>query len=134
VHRAQEHWSSWDRILLEDTCTWELRLFHSLLYTGSIMRKLVFQECSHRLTGPQEGQAPVRNSKATYNTRDNQVAKGKCQQKFTNRNQDYLASSQFTHNSKSWISHTHEKQDLDLKSHPLMLIEYFKKDINNFLI
>ena len=52
------------------------------------------------------------------NTRDNQMAKGK-HKKLTNRNQDYLASSEpNSHNTASCgYPNTLEKQDLDLKSH-----------------
>jgi hypothetical protein len=60
------------------------------------------------------------------------MAKGKCK-KFINRNQGYMASSEFsspTTASPRYLN-TPEKQDLDLKSHLMMLIEDFKKDINN---
>ena len=60
------------------------------------------------------------------------MAKGKCKN-LTNRNQGYMASSE--PNSSTTASHgypnTPEKQDLDLKSHRMMLIEQFKKDVNN---
>jgi hypothetical protein len=53
----------------------------------------------------------------------------------TSRNQDYLASSE--HSSPSTSSpgypNPQEKQDLDLKSHLMVLIEDLKKDINNYL-
>jgi hypothetical protein len=51
----------------------------------------------------------------------------------SNRNQDYLASSESgspTTASPRYPS-TPEKQDSDLKSHPMTIIETFKKDINN---
>jgi DNA anti-recombination protein RmuC len=52
------------------------------------------------------------------------------------KNQGYLVLSE--HSSPIKSSHgyrnTLEKQDLDLKSHLMMLIEDFKKDINNSLI
>ena len=68
------------------------------------------------------------------NTRDNQMAKGKHKNP-TNRNQSYLAISEpsFPTTSSPWSPNTLEKQDLDLKSHLMMLIEDFKKDINNSL-
>ena len=51
----------------------------------------------------------------------------------SNRNQGYLASSE--PNSPTIASPeytiTREKQDSDLKSHLMMIIEDFKKDINN---
>jgi hypothetical protein len=53
----------------------------------------------------------------------------------SNRNQGYLASSE--PNSPTIASPgytiTQEKQDLDLKSHLITMIEDFKKDINNSL-
>jgi hypothetical protein len=52
----------------------------------------------------------------------------------SNRNQGYLTSS--VHSSPTTVSfgypNTSEKQDTDLKSHLIMMIENFK-DINNFL-
>ena len=63
VHRAQEQWNRWVRILPVPICTRKLQLFHSPLDIGPSRRELVSQECRHRLTGPQEGQAPARDSK-----------------------------------------------------------------------
>ena len=50
-----------------------------------------------------------------------------------NRNQGYLASSEPSSPTKASPEYpnTPEKQDLDLKSHLMMMIEDFKKDINN---
>jgi hypothetical protein len=51
----------------------------------------------------------------------------------SNRNQGYLASSEPS--SPTTVSlgyaNTPEKQDFDLKSYLMMMIEDFKKDINN---
>jgi predicted nucleic acid-binding Zn-ribbon protein len=62
------------------------------------------------------------------------MAKGKCKN-LTNRNQDYLASSE--HSTPTTASpgypNTPEKQESDLKSYLIMQVEYFKKDINNSL-
>jgi hypothetical protein len=68
----------------------------------------------------------------TSNTRDYQVAKGKCKN-LTNRNQDYLATSEpsIPTTASPGYSNTPEKQDSDLKSYLMMLVEDFKKDINN---
>ena len=62
------------------------------------------------------------------------MAKGK-QKNLTNRNQDYLAPSEPSSptTASPGYPNTPEKQDLDLKSHLMMLIEDFKKDINNSL-
>ena len=54
-------------------------------------------------------------------------------QNLTNRNQDYLVPSEPsspTTTSPGFLS-TAEKQDVDLKSHLMMLIKDFKKNINN---
>jgi hypothetical protein len=52
-----------------------------------------------------------------------------------NRHQDYLASSESS--SPTTVNpgypNTPEKQDSDLKSYLMMMIEDFKKDINNSL-
>jgi hypothetical protein len=70
----------------------------------------------------------------TSNNRDYQMVKGKCKN-LTNRNQDYLESSEsITPTTASPGYHnTSKKQDLDLKSYFMMLVENFKKDINNYL-
>jgi beta-lactamase class A len=70
----------------------------------------------------------------TSNTRDYQKVKGK-HKNLTNRNQDYLASKPSIPTTVSpGYSNTLEKQDSDLKSYFMMLIEDFKKDINNSLL
>jgi gas vesicle protein len=53
----------------------------------------------------------------------------------SNRNQGYLASSEPSSPTiaSPGYSNTSEKQDLDLKSHLMKMIEDFKKDINNSL-
>lgn len=62
------------------------------------------------------------------------MVKGKYKN-LTNRNQDYLASSEPS--TPTTVSpgypNTPEKQDLDLKLYLMMLVENFKKDINNSL-
>ena len=60
------------------------------------------------------------------------MSKGKCKN-LTNRNKDYLAPSEPSSPTiaSPGFPNTPEKQDVDLKSYPMMLIEYFKKDINN---
>ena len=60
------------------------------------------------------------------------MAKGK-HKNLTNRNQDNSPSSEpSTPNSASpGYTNTPEKQDSDLKSYLMMLVEDFKKDINN---
>jgi hypothetical protein len=70
----------------------------------------------------------------TSNTRDDQVAKGKYIN-LTNRNQDYLAYSKHSSPSigRPGFPNTSEKQGVDLKSYFMMLIEDFKKEINNSL-
>jgi hypothetical protein len=53
----------------------------------------------------------------------------------SNRNQGYLASSESSSPTtvRPGYPNKPEKQDSDLKSHLLMMIEDFKKDINNSL-
>jgi hypothetical protein len=59
------------------------------------------------------------------------MVKGKCKN-LINRNQDHWASSEpSTSTTESWI--TQEKQDSDLKSYLMMVVEDFKKGINNSL-
>jgi hypothetical protein len=62
------------------------------------------------------------------------LVKGKLKN-LTNRNQDHSASSEpSTPNTVSpEYLNTPEKQDSDLKSYLMMLLEDFKKDINNSL-
>jgi hypothetical protein len=70
----------------------------------------------------------------TSNTRDYWIVKGK-HKNLTNRNQEYLASSEPSTPTTASPEYpkTPKKQDLYLKSYFTMLIEDFKKDINNFL-
>ena len=53
----------------------------------------------------------------------------------TNRNQDYLASSELSTPTTAILGcpNTPEKQHFDLKSYHMMLMEDFKKDTNNSL-
>jgi hypothetical protein len=62
------------------------------------------------------------------------MAKGK-HKNLINRNQGYMASSESSYpkTASPEYLNTTEKQDLDLKSYLMMLIEDFKKDINNSL-
>jgi hypothetical protein len=69
------------------------------------------------------------------NTRDDQMSRGKGKN-INNRNQGYLASSESSSPTTASPGYPNkpEKQDSDLKSHPMMMmIEDFKKDINNSL-
>jgi hypothetical protein len=70
----------------------------------------------------------------TFNTSDHQMAKGKSNN-LTNRNQDHLASSEpSTPKTPSpGYPNTPKKQDTYLKSYLMMLVEDFKKGINNSL-
>jgi hypothetical protein len=77
---------------------------------------------------------PHSETARSANTRDSQMAKGK-DKNISNRNQGYLASSEPS--SPTTLSpgypNTPEKQDSDLKSHLMKMIEDFNKDINNCL-
>jgi hypothetical protein len=50
----------------------------------------------------------------------------------SNRNQGYLASSEPISPTTASPGYLLEKQDSDLKSRLMMMIEDFKKDINNY--
>jgi hypothetical protein len=62
------------------------------------------------------------------------MARGKGKN-ISNRNQGYLTLSEpsYPNTDSHGYPNTSEKQDSDLKSHPMMMIEDFKKDINNSL-
>ena len=62
------------------------------------------------------------------------MAKGKCRN-ITNRNQGNMAASEYNSltTASPGYSNTPEKQDLDLKSLVMMLLEEHKKDINKSL-
>jgi hypothetical protein len=62
------------------------------------------------------------------------MAKGKGKN-LTNRNQNYLAWSEYSNPTAAspGYPNTLEKQDSDLKSYLMMLVEDIKKDINNSL-
>jgi hypothetical protein len=62
------------------------------------------------------------------------MVKGK-RKNLTNRNQDHSASSEpsIPTTASPRYPNTPEKQDSDLKSYLMMLVEDFKKDINNSL-
>lgn len=53
----------------------------------------------------------------------------------SNRNQDHLETSEPSspNTASPEYSNTQKKQDLDLKSHLIMMLEDFKNDINNSL-
>jgi hypothetical protein len=53
----------------------------------------------------------------------------------SNRNQGYLASSELNTPTISSVGFTitSEEQDMELKSLLMMIMEYYKKDINNSL-
>jgi hypothetical protein len=62
------------------------------------------------------------------------MSKGK-HKNICKRNQDYVASSEpsFSTTVNPGYHNTPEEQESDLKSHIMMTIEEFKKDINNSL-
>jgi hypothetical protein len=61
------------------------------------------------------------------------MAKGKCKN-LTNRNEDYLITSEPSSptTASPGFPNTLEKQDVDLKSYLMMLIEDFKKGIKKY--
>jgi hypothetical protein len=78
---------------------------------------------------PQSKKARSANNRNIHMARD----KGK---NISHRNQTYLASSKLSfHTTESpGYPNMPEKQDSDLNSHLMMMIEDFKKDINNSLM
>jgi hypothetical protein len=68
------------------------------------------------------------------NTRDFQMVKGKGKN-LTNRNQEHGASSEHRMPTTTSPGHhnTPKKQDMDLKSYLMVVVEDFKKGINNSL-
>jgi DNA anti-recombination protein RmuC len=68
----------------------------------------------------------------TTNTRDYQMAKVK-RKNLINRNQDHWASSEPSTPTtvSAGCPNTSEKQDSDIKSYHMMLVEDYKKEINN---
>jgi hypothetical protein len=91
---------------------------------------------SHRSADTQayKRDKPQSETARLANTRDNEMVRGKGKD-ISNRNQVYLASSQSSSpTTKSpRYPNTPEKQDTNFKSYPMMIIEDFKKDINNSL-
>ena len=123
--------TSRDRILLFSSApqSWpRATALHTQIYTREIW--------SHRSTDTQACRRDKPQSEAAKpaNTRDNRIARGK-DKNICNRNQGYLESS--VPSSPTTVSHgypnTPKKQDSDLKSHLLIIIKDFKKDINNSL-
>ena len=121
----------------------ELILGHKVTHTNTITGELVSQEYPQTCVYRQNGNPRSTDKKASRtdkpqsetarpaNTRENQMAKGKCKN-ITNRNQGNIAlseSSSLTTGNPGYPN-TLEKQKQDLKSHFMMLIEDFKKDIN----
>jgi hypothetical protein len=108
-------------------------LFQSPLYTSSGSRE------SWSLRSVDTGLQTHRRNKLQLetsrisNTRDNKMAKGKCKN-VTNRNQDYLATLElsFPTTESPRFPNSLEKQDVDLQSYLMMLIQDFK-DINHSL-
>jgi len=68
------------------------------------------------------------------NTRDNQMARGKCKN-ISYRNQCHLATSESSspNTASPEYPKTPKKQDSDLKFYLMKTIEYLKDDINNSL-
>ena len=77
------------------------------------------------------GDKPRSKTARPVNTRDNQMVKGKGKNT-SNRNLGYLEPTSPTTTSPGYPN-TPEKQDYDLNSHLMMMIEDFKKGTKNFL-
>jgi hypothetical protein len=120
-----------DRILLVSICTLELTLC-TALHAQIPPRENLSPRSSD--TKACRRDKPQLETFRTATITDNWMARGKGKN-IRNRNQGYLASSE--PNSPTTVSHgypnTPEKQDFNLKSHLMMMIEDLKKDINNSL-
>jgi hypothetical protein len=128
---TQEQWSSWDRILWFVTCTQSLgcsRAFCTKVLPGDSW----FPHSIDKGLQTQRRDKLQPDTAKSSNVRDNNLAKGK-RKTLTKRKQDYLASSKPSFPTKACPGYTNtwKNQDVDLKSHLKMLIENFKKDIND---
>jgi Tfp pilus assembly PilM family ATPase len=85
---------------------------------------------ANRITG---GSSSYQNS-LNINTRDFQMAKGKLKN-LTNRNQEHWAPSEPSTptTTSPGYPNTLQKQNADLQSYLMKVVEYFKKGINNSL-
>jgi hypothetical protein len=86
---------------------------------------------ANRITG---GTSSNQRKLLTTNSRDYQMVKGKCKN-VINRNQDHSLSSEPSTPTSASLGYlnTPKKQDTDLKSHLMMLVEDIKKGFNNSL-
>jgi len=101
-------------------CLPELTWSHNSLHPDPDVRKQV-----HRSAVPQAFRRvkPLSETARQANSRDNLMARGKCRNR-SSRNQDYLASSESNGptEANTRYPNTQEKQDLDLKSHLMVMI------------
>jgi hypothetical protein len=115
-------------------CTQELRLFYSSSHPNPAQERAgLARSADTGLQADRRDKLQPETARTT-NTKDNQMARGK-HKNITNRNQGYLTSSEPSSPSTASFKHskTLEKQDLDFTPNLMMLIEDFKKDINNSL-
>jgi hypothetical protein len=120
-----------DRILPVCLYSGAGRVPHSSSYPNSTSREKVFRSAytqAYKRDKPQSERARA----ATI--RDNQMARGKGKN-ISNRKQGYMASSEpSSHTTASpEYPNTPEKQDSNLKSHLMMMLGQFKKNINNLI-
>jgi hypothetical protein len=115
-------------------CTWELRLSHSPLHPNPVQERVGLHRNAGtlKITWSQvHRRDKYQSEKARLsNTRGNQMVRGKCKN-LSNRNQGYFESKLSSpYTASPGYPKTMGKQDTDLKSHLMMMIEDFKKDIN----
>jgi hypothetical protein len=131
--QAKKQQSSWDRVL-------PASIFTQRCGCSAALSALVLPEESWSPRSADTGLQTHRRNKLqpetarTSNTRDYQMVKGK-HENLTNRNQDNLASSKpcTPTSERPGYPNTPKKQDSDLKSYLMMLVEDFMKDIKNSL-
>ena len=127
AYGVQDQWSSGERIIL---------LSPSASVSLDCSRALCIQVLPGESWSPRSANTGLQSHRRntlqpetarTSKTRDNQMAKGKCKN-LSNRKQDYLVPSEpCSPTTASYgFPNTLEKQDVDLKSYLMMLIEEHK--------
>jgi hypothetical protein len=120
------------RSLPANICTPELRLYHSHPYANPSQER----RDAPKITGSQAHKRSKLHSETArpINTRGTQMERDKSNNT-SNRNHDYLALPEPSSPtiSNPGYSIIPEKQDSDLKSLLTMLLEDFKKDVNDSL-
>jgi hypothetical protein len=124
-----------DRILPVSISTPKQMLSHSTMYTNPTQERALPRSAhTPKITGSQEHRREklLSESARPTKTRDSQMERCKYK-KQSNKNKDKLTSSEPSSptTASPGYPHTPEKQDTNLKSHLMMLIEDLTKVIHN---